>query len=398
MTKRIGMVRKRFLTRERLMLIVEYLIRPEKQRNWTASQQKRWQIFLSDYESNIDRIYYQLRYQVWKPQPFIIFDKQEGKKMRHIYESYPESLIVDSLFLDCLNYVFFEKKQIIPENCYGSIKGKGQHELRGRIIKLVRGRRDLYGYSGDTSKYYPTMDQQVLMNTLKEHIKDRWLLWLCGVCIHRIEGMQGIALGLPSSNPIGHIYHAILDWYIVLTLKVRRYFRFCDDKWAFPRDVNYLHTVAREISGHTDNDLSQNIKQSWRVFHCQEQRFECLGAVINSHGGRLKSYNRRRIERKIKRAIQKHNPLQAMQTWGGIKGGLKSLSVSNLIRYWKEVYPEFFHLIRWQKRIFAKRRKFNRRHKKLEKILTKAKDCRSIKNQKLYPYGPVNTKEKRKAA
>lgn len=398
MTKRIGLVRKKMLTRERLMLIVEDLIRPEKQRQWTPSQQKRWKEFLADYEDNITRIYYELRYQVWQPQPFIIFDKQEGKKLRKIYESQPESLIVDTLFLDCLNYVFLEKKHIIPQTCYGSIKGKGQHELREKIIHLVHGRRDLGVYTGDTAKYYPTMSQEVLMQTFREHIKDKWLLWLCEICTSRIEGGKGIALGLPSSNPIGHIYHAVIDWYVLLTLKVRRYYRFCDDKWAMHKDMNYLHTIAREINKQTKTLLEQCVKKSWRVLNCKEQRFECLGAVVNSHNARLKSYSRRRIERHMKRAIRTGNPEKALMTWSGIKGSLKSLSVRNLINYWKEVYSGFFHLVGWQKRILSVNRKRKKWHKRLEKILTKAPDCRSAIYKEMYPYGLDNTQTQRKAA
>lgn len=375
------------------MLIVEYLTRPEKQRQWTLAQRKRWQDFNADYEANIDRLYYQLRYMAWNPQPFIIFDKQEGKKRRRIYESYPESLVVDTLLLDCLNYVFMERKHIIPQSCYGSIKGKGQHELRAQIIKLVHGRKNLFAYVGDTSKYYPTMNHKILLDTFAQHIKCKWMLWLCNQCVKRIDGIVGIALGLPSSNPIGHIYHAIIDWFVLLGMKVRRYYRFCDDKWAFHRDVNYLHTVAREIRDKTGLLLNQNIKGNWRVLNCTEERFDCLGALINSHGARLKNYCRRRIERHIKRIIREGDPAKALRTWSGINGSLVNLSVSNLIDYWKEVYPEFFLLVRWRRKMLKEEKRMKRWHGRLEKILTNAPDCRSAEIKILYPYGFVNTKE-----
>ena len=141
--KKIGNIRKKFLTRERLMLITERLVRSSKQNGWTDSQRQRWMDFLENYEENINRIYYQLRYQVWEAGEFIIFKRQEGKKMRTIHESKPEDLIVDTLLTDCLMYVFWEQKQIIPQNCYGSIKGKGQHELREQVIRSVHGRKNV---------------------------------------------------------------------------------------------------------------------------------------------------------------------------------------------------------------------------------------------------------------
>ena len=164
------------LTRERIMLIVEYLTRPEKQRGWTDTVRERWERFNEHYEENIERIYNQLRYQVWVPGDFNVFKKREGKKVRTIYESMPEDLIVDTIFFDCLNYVFFEKKKIIPETSYGSIKGKGQHDLRAKIISLVKYNKDLYAACWDTEKYYPTMDHEIIMQTLSSHIKDKWML------------------------------------------------------------------------------------------------------------------------------------------------------------------------------------------------------------------------------
>ena len=178
------------LTRERIMLIIEYLMKNDKQADWSEATRKLWDKFLANYEENVNRIYYQLRYQVWKPGPFHIFSKQEGKKLRKIYESEPEDLIVDTLWFDCLMYVFFNKKQIIPENCYGSIKDKGQHEIRRKIINLVKHRTNLYAYVGDTRQYYPTMDHEVLYNILQQHIKDKWLLWFSRICIDRMEGYK----------------------------------------------------------------------------------------------------------------------------------------------------------------------------------------------------------------
>ena len=391
MTKKIGNVRKKFLKRERVMLIIEHLTRSEVQNHWTSAQRKRWMDFLASYEENVEMIVNSLRYQAWKPGDFIIFRKREGHKIRTIYESRPVDMVVDTLWFDCLMYVFFEQKRIIPDTCYGSIKGKGQHELRRKIIKLVHGRRNLYAYVGDTGQYYPSMNHEVLMRIFHEHIKDKWLLWLCGQCIGRIDGLRGIALGLPSSNPVGHIYHATLDWMMKLDMKVRRYYRFCDDKWMFHRDVNYLHTAARMLRDETQAQLDQRIKPTWRILNCTEERFECLGAMVNSHGARLRTFSRRRMERQIKTRIRQGNPMMALKTWSGFNGSLRDLNVLNLINYWREVYPEFFHLIRWARAILRERQRRKRWHKRIEKILTKAPDRRNETNRKLYPYGLTDT-------
>ncbi|MBO6253156.1 MAG: hypothetical protein J6O49_05825 [Bacteroidaceae bacterium] len=386
MTRRIGLVRKKFLTRDKLIEIIDELTSQSRQNKWSPFIRKQWLEFVDKIEDNFERIFVELRNMTWKPKPFIIFPRKEKGKERVMYASLPEELIVDTLFTECLKYVFFVCKKIIPENSYGSIKGKGQHDLRKTIIDKVHNRTDVFVGCYDTKKYYPTIDHGVAMDIVRKHIKDHWLLWLCEVIIKRM-GEIGTALGAPSSNPLGHIYHSVIDWIMILKLRVRRYYRFCDDKWTIHRDKNYLHHISRALVRETQNVLHQKIKPNWRVVYCKEERFECLGAMINSHGARLCSASRRVIERHIRSRIKSNDPMKALKTWSGVRGGMKNLNVSNLIRYWHEVYPQFFNLILWGKRILWLERHRKRWHKRLQHILTIARDCRSEMNKKLYPLG-----------
>lgn len=384
MTKRIGLVRKKFLTRDKLIEIIDELTSQARQNKWSPFIRKQWLEFVDKIEDNFERILYELKNMTWKPKPFIIFPRKEKGKERVMYASLPEELIVDTLLTECLKYVFFICKKIIPENCYGSIKGKGQHDLRKTIIDKVHNRSDLFVGCYDTKKYYPTIDHDVAMATFRKHIKDRWLLWLCEVAIKRM-GEIGAALGAPSSNPLGHIYHAVIDWMMILKIRIRRYFRFCDDKWMMHRNNHYLHRASRILVRETRNVLHQVIKPNWRVVNCHEERFECLGAMINSHGARLCVKSRRAIERHIRNRIKSNDPMKALRTWSGVRGGLKNLNVSNLIRYWKEVYPQFFFLIQWGKQLLWEERHRKRWHKRLQHILTIARDCRSELSKKLFP-------------
>lgn len=386
MTKRIGLVKKKFLTRDKLIEIIDKLTSQARQNKWSPFIRSQWLEFVDKIEDNFERIFRQLRKMIWKPRPFIIFPRKEKGKDRLMHASLPEELIVDTLLTECLQYVFFERKHIIPQNCYGSIKGKGQHDLRKKVIHMVHHRTDLFVGCYDTRKYYPTIDHEVSMSIFRRHIKDHWLLWLCEVAIKRM-GDVGAALGAPSSNPLGHIYHSVIDWLMVLNCRVRRYFRFCDDKWTIHRSCKYIHRTSRILVKQTRNILHQQIKPNWRVVNCTEERFECLGAMINSHGARLCTKSRRCIERHIRKRIRSGDPMAALRTWSGVRGGLRDLNVSNLINYWHEVYSEFFNLLRWGKRILWLERHRKRWHKRLRHILTIARDCRSEMNKKLYPLG-----------
>lgn len=388
--RKIGNIRKRFLTRERLMLIVEYLVSPSKQRQWTDSTRRDWEGFLADYTGNIERLYLELRYQVFAPAPFKIFEKKEGEKIRRIYASYPREQIVDLLLTDCLEYVFTEKKRLIPSNCYGSIKGKGQHAMRRKIIRMVRGRKDLHVYKGDTRKYYPTMDHDYLKRILRTHIKDQWMLWLCDLTIDRMKEGKGVALGLPSSNILGHVYHSEIDWTIIKDYGFKHYYRFCDDKFIISEDKNYLHTGARVMRDLVEN-AGQHIKEDWRVLNCAHQQFDCLGALINSKTARLRPASRRTMERRMRKIqLSPYKPMECLRAWSGMKGSLRDLNVEGLLRLWKDRYAEFFRRIGCDMRQLRRERIARRKHKRLERILTNAVDCRTVK----IPFDePIHAKE-----
>ncbi|MGM9697091.1 MAG: hypothetical protein ACI3Y0_00385 [Prevotella sp.] len=382
--KRIGLVKKKFLTRERIYLIVDYLLRHEKQRKWTKSIRREWREFYADLHRNVERIYWELQHKEFRYGDFICFDRVEKGKLRKIYASHPADQIVDQLLTDCLEYVFLQKKRIVAPTCYGSLRGKGQHAMRRKMIQLVKGRKDLYVGVCDTKKYYPTMSHDILFDMCRRHIKDEWLLWLSDITIRRMEGGKGLALGSPSSNILGHVYHAELDWRIILGYKVRRYYRFCDNKFVVHKDVQYVHTIMRALRDGIEQ-LGQTMKQDWRVVHCKDERFECLGSMINSHGARMQSKTRRSAEAIMRRNILLKDPTLAMRSWSGIRGALDSLSVSNLLDYWKDRHAEFFRLVGSGLSLEKQMKHRRRWHKKLQKILQTCPDMRSEENKLKYP-------------
>ena len=106
--KKVGLVKKKFLTRERLYLIVDYLLRHEKQKKWTRSIRKEWTEFMKDVDRNIDKLLWALKHEEFEYGDFICFDRIEKGKLRKIFASHPVDQIVDQLLTDCLDYVLGE--------------------------------------------------------------------------------------------------------------------------------------------------------------------------------------------------------------------------------------------------------------------------------------------------
>lgn len=146
--------------------------------------------------------------------------------------------------------------------------------------------------------------------------------------------------------------------------------------------------VLRDLT----EENGQSLKPNWRVVHCEEERFEFLGASINSHNARLKTPSRRRIERRFKKEMKKpFNPEnkddrdRVMMSWAGMKGGLRGLDIGNLERYWRRVYKPFFDRLQSVEGWIEIDRAAKKWHNHRARSLAEAWDCRSDENKRLFP-------------
>lgn len=348
------MVRKRFLTKELIREIIRYLCRGEKRHKWTRTMKKNWSLFLSDEEKNVDFIYNSLLRREYRFGPFNIFKRMENGKERIIYASNPMDQVVDTLLDHCLKYIFMEKKKIIHPNAYGSIIGKGQHELRDKVIKLIKRKgEDWYVGVCDTKKYYPTINHDILKGYIRQHVKDQWVIWLVDATIDRMDKV-GMALGLATSNILGHVYHAAIDWYMMTEQGEKYYYRFCDDKILLGKSKYRIREAIFELKRLTEEN-GQTLKPTWKVVNPAKEGVEFLGAYITPKAARLKTSSRRRIERRFRREIKKtfnyeskEDRERVIRIHAGIMGGLKALDVKGLIKYWTihPLYKEFFRRVR----------------------------------------------------
>ena len=83
--------------------------------------------------------------------------------------------------------------------------------------------------------------------------------------------------------------------------------------------------------------------------------------------------------------------MECPRAWSGMKGSLRDLNVEELQRIKKDQYAEFFRRIGCDMRQLRRERIARRKHKRLERILANAVDCRTVK----IPFDePIHEKEK----
>ena len=392
--KRIGKLFTKYCTKEEIYDIIKYLCRNEKRNKWTKSMKRAWNTFLKpeEVDKNIQDILDSLWNMSYEFSPFNTFIRYECGKKRNIYASYPKDQIVDNILDRCLRDVFIKQKKIIHNHAYGSIPDKGQHKLRYRIMREIKKPGNKFVAICDTHHYYPTIQHDKMMDIMRLHVKDKWVLWLTEATLKR-TGSEGIALGLASSNILGHVYHAQVDWTMIVNYGVSGYFRFCDDKIIVGKNSEDLHTAVRNLIDLIEDDLGQAVKPTWRVVGCENERFEFLGGFMNSHNARLKSPSRRRIERRFKKELkqefiveEKEHRDRVMKSWAGIKGGLKNLHMDNLLTYWEFIkYPEYFKRINLIKGWLKLEREQKRYHKRVARRIKHAIDKRSVVFKYYFP-------------
>lgn len=158
----------------------------------------------------------------------------------------------------------FEKMFIYDS--YACRKRKGTHAGANRIQKFIRKLNSTYYVlKGDVSKYFPSVNHEILKKTIREKIADKKLLHLLDNIIDsadseksnfydcqepKIQNSQqkGIPIGNLTSQLFANIYLNKLDEYIKYKLKIKYYLRYMDDFVILHESKQKLHEIKEKIA------------------------------------------------------------------------------------------------------------------------------------------------------
>jgi len=148
--------------------------------------------------------------------------------------------------------------------------------------KHERSHQKPYYLKLDISKYFYRIDHDVLMNILRNKIKDRDLLDLLEVIIRseetkfgvplgdhhfeneRIEGM-GMPIGNLTSQLFANLYLNELDQFVKQEMKLQHYIRYMDDVVVLHHDKDELHRILEEIEMYLNYDLKLQINNKTAI-------------------------------------------------------------------------------------------------------------------------------------
>lgn len=121
--------------------------------------------------------------------------------------------------------------------------------------------RDCWIIKADISKYFYSINHDILKDIVRYHIKDDDVYWLCEKFIDSTEG-KGLPLGNQINQVFALLYLSGLDHFITEELGVKYYGRYMDDfyliiktkdnaKYCLNAIYEFVHSLDLELNGKT---------------------------------------------------------------------------------------------------------------------------------------------------
>jgi RNA-directed DNA polymerase len=202
---------------------------------------------------------------------------------------------------------------------YANRVGFGTHKALKKFTHFTR--TNQYILQSDISKYFPSIDHEILKQLIHGKIKCPDTLWLVDQIIDRsppqelilerfpndnlltpIEHRKGLPLGNLTSQLFANIYLNELDQFIKHHLKAQKYIRYLDDFAIFANDYNFLNDSKLAIA-----DFLINLRL--KVHPIKTQLFDTNHGV-NFVGFRILATHTRILAKNIRRGKKRIRDLQ----------------------------------------------------------------------------------------
>ena len=280
MSKKIGYIYNKMLTTE---AIENALIRASKHKR------KRRQVrdALKNKEIIIKKIQEILLEESFIPQkPFekSIWDNSSGKERHVAYVRFFPDAIIHTLIVERLEEIF--KPRFDPHSC-SAIPKRGGAAAKKYVENAIQNDSEhtKYCLKLDISKYFQSIDKNILMKQLHHIIKDKCFLNICKNVINSyIENPdkpeKGIAIGFFPSQWFGNSYLTDLDRYIRKLKGIYYYCRYMDDMVLFSDNKKDLHEAKKLIETFLNKYLKLKLKSNYQIFPIDKRPLDFVGYIF----------------------------------------------------------------------------------------------------------------------
>lgn len=230
-----------------------------------ARKGKRFRPAVASFEFGLEQELLKLQDELlarsYRPGPYRSFEIFEPKKRLISAAPYRDRIVHHSL-TGILEPIF--EPSFIADS-YACRRGKGTHAAVRRCQGFAK--RFKYCFKVDISKFFPSMDHEILQSLIARRIKDPDVLWLTETIIQSSNPQEpveryfpgddlftphqrrrGLPIGNQTSQFFANVYLDPLDHFVKETLRIRGYVRYVDDFLLFSDDKRELGEARRQIA------------------------------------------------------------------------------------------------------------------------------------------------------
>lgn len=225
---------------------------------------------------------------------FTIFEGKEREIFQLPY--YPDRILHHGV-MNILEPIFIS---VFTADTYSCIKGRGVHSASYKLRKVLKQdvKNTKYCLKIDIKKFYPSIDNNILKNLLRRKFKDESLLYLLDDIV---DSTKGVAIGNYTSQFFANFYLSYFDHWIKEELKVKYFFRYCDDMILLSDSKDRLWEYFYAIKNYLESNLNLEIKGNYQVFPVNDRGIDWVGYKhFNTHVLIRKSIKKKYIKNKNK--------------------------------------------------------------------------------------------------
>lgn len=282
--------------------------------------QRSVQEFLKNPNHNIEQLHLLLKSNTFHTSEYSTFVIHEPKeRVISRLPFYPDR-IVHHAILNILEPIFVKHFVI---DTYSCIKKRGIHLALNNLRKALKNTTETtYCLKLDITKFYPSINHQILKQQLQRKFKDAQLL---NLLFEIIDSAPGVPIGNYLSQYFANFYLSPFDRWLKQDKRVKYYFRYADDIVILSNDKAYLHSLLSEIKNFLDVKLKLHVKENYQVFPVAARGIDFVGyKTFHTH-----TLIRKRIKKAFARKLKTHPNNLSIASY---KGWCKHANTKNLLK------------------------------------------------------------------
>ena len=264
-----------------------------------ARQRKRYRLNVQRFEFDREFCLVSLQRRLdegqWKPGRYTTFEIRDPKPRLVSAACYTDRVVHHAL----CNVLepHFERRFIFDS--YACRRGKGTLAALQRAHKFCR--QFPYVLKLDIQKYFPSIDHQILLDTISRIFRDPRILQLVELIVRQhdapssaphwfpgddlltpAERPRGLPIGNQTSQFFGNVMLDPFDHFVKETLRIRGYVRYADDMLVFANSAVELHQLRCRIDAFLAGRRLVVNRRKCQVFPCRNG-VPFLGARMFPH-------------------------------------------------------------------------------------------------------------------